>query len=357
MKFVHIADMHFDTAFTTLETKKNIGGLRRLEQREVFKKIIEYIKKENIEYFFISGDLYDQDYIRQTTIEYINNLFKEIPNTKIFISPGNHDPYINNSFYNKFVWNNNVHIFKSKIEKISTTNANIYGFGFDDFYCKDCGIVNLKIDDKEKINILVIHADLDASNDENMVYNPIKNRVLQEKGFDYIALGHIHKTNYNEEENKKYIYPGSTVSLGFDELGEHGMIVGNIEKNKLELNFVKLDEREFREINLDISEINSEEELIEKLNNLNLCENSENKIILIGNRNFEIKINNILKLIQDEKIIKIKDNTKIKYDLEEISKQNNLRGIFVKKLLEKLETGEYSKEEIMQAIEIGLSLI
>ena len=357
MKFVHIADMHFDTAFTTLETKKNIGGLRRLEQREVFKKIIEYIKKENIEYFFISGDLYDQDYIRQTTIEYINNLFKEIPNTKIFISPGNHDPYINNSFYNKFVWNDNVHIFKSKIEKISTKEANIYGFGFDDFYCRDCGLDNLEIDDKEKLNILVIHADLDASNDDDMVYNPIKNRVLQEKGFDYIALGHIHKTNYNEEENKKYIYPGSTVSLGFDELGEHGMIVGNIEKNKLELNFIKLDEREFREIDLDISDINSEEELIEKINNLNLCENSENKIILIGNRNFEIKINNILKLIQNEKIIKIKDNTKIKYDLEEIAKQNNLRGIFVKKLLEKLETGEYSKEEIMQAIEIGLSLI
>ena len=357
MKFVHIADMHFDTAFTTLETKKNIGGLRRLEQREVFKKIIEYIKKENIEYFFISGDLYDQNYIRQTTVEYINNLFKEIPNTKIFISPGNHDPYINNSFYNKFVWNNNVHIFKSKIEKVSTSEANIYGFGFDDFYCRDCGLDNLEIDDKEKLNILVIHADLDASNDDEEAYNPLKSRVLKEKNFDYIALGHIHKTNYNEEENKKYIYPGSTVSLGFDELGEHGMIVGNIEKNKLELNFVKLDEREFIETNLDISEINSEEELIEKLNNLNLCENSENKIILIGNRNFEIKINNILKLIQNEKIIKIKDNTKIKYDLEEIAKQNNLRGIFVKKLLEKLEAGEYTKEEIMQAIEIGLSLI
>ena len=86
MKFVHIADMHFDSPFTTLSDKGNLGEKRRLEQRKVFKKVIEYIKENNIKYLFISGDLYEHKYIRRTTIEYINNLFKEIPETKIFIS-------------------------------------------------------------------------------------------------------------------------------------------------------------------------------------------------------------------------------------------------------------------------------
>lgn len=357
MRFVHIADMHFDTAFTTLDTKKNIGDLRRLEQRDVFKQIIEYIKQEQIKYFFIAGDLYEQEYIKQTTIEYINNLFKTIPSTKVFISPGNHDPFILNSFYSQFKWNENVYIFSSEIEKFSTDEVDIYGFGFNDFYCKDCGIENLIIEDKNKLNILIIHGTLDGGNIENIEYNPIKKSILQEKGFDYVALGHIHKKNYNQTENNKIIYPGSTISLGFDETGEHGMIVGNLEKNKLELNFIKLDNRIFQEIKLDISNIFSEEELIEKLNELNLENNTENKIILIGNRNFEIKINHILKLIQNEKIIKIKNATKISYNLEEISKENNLRGIYVKELLKKLENNEYSKEEILQAIEIGLNLI
>ena len=44
MKFIHIADMHFDTPFTFLGEKENFGDIRRLEQREAFKKIIEYIK-------------------------------------------------------------------------------------------------------------------------------------------------------------------------------------------------------------------------------------------------------------------------------------------------------------------------
>ena len=225
MKFVHIADMHFDSPFVNLSDKEYLGDLRRLDQRKAFKKIIEYIKENNIELLFIAGDLYEQKYIKKSTIEFINNLFKEIPNTKIFISPGNHDPFIKNSYYNKFKWNQNVKIFNSKIEKIELENVNIYGFGFDDFYCTNCNIENLKIDDKNKINILLMHASLDAANLEEKQYNSIKTNILREKEFDYVALGHIHKLNYNTYENQKIVYPGSTISLGFDELGKHGMIV------------------------------------------------------------------------------------------------------------------------------------
>lgn len=85
MKFVHIADMHFDSPFVNLSDKGIMGDLRRLEQRKVFKKIIEFIKENKIKYFFISGDLYEHKSIRQSTIEYINKLFEEIPETKIFI--------------------------------------------------------------------------------------------------------------------------------------------------------------------------------------------------------------------------------------------------------------------------------
>ena len=49
MKFVHIADMHFDSPFATLSDKGNLGEQRRLEQRKIFKKIIEYIKTKSIE--------------------------------------------------------------------------------------------------------------------------------------------------------------------------------------------------------------------------------------------------------------------------------------------------------------------
>ncbi len=356
MKFVHIADMHFDSPFVNLSDRESMGDLKRLEQRKVFKKVIEYIKENKIEYLFIAGDLYEQQYIRKSTIEYINNLFKEIPQTKIYISPGNHDPNLKNSYYNKFKWNENVKIFGSEFEKIEEPEADIYGYGFNDFYCTDCKIQDLQIENKNKLNILVIHMTIDGANLEEKQYNSIPKKLLEEKGFDYVATGHIHKLDYNTYENQKIVYPGSTVALGFDELGKHGMIVGEIEKNLLNLKFIPLSETEFVEIKIDVTEILSNDELLEKINSIKIEKNQFAKIILVGKRNFEIDVYSLYKLIENMQIIKIKNKTKINYDLEKISKENTLRGLFAKRMLQKLNEENLTEEDINiieNAIEIG----
>ena len=357
MKFVHIADMHFDSPFVNLSEKDIMGDLRRLEQRKVFKKIIEYIKENNIKYFFISGDLYEHKYIKQSTIEYVNKLFEEIPETNIYIAPGNHDPYTKNSYYNKYNWSKNVKIFGPKVEKIETQDANIYGYGFDDFYCSDSGVENIEIEQNEKPNILIIHGNIDGSTIEDMQYNSMSKKMLEEKGFDYVALGHIHKKDYNTEENQKIVYPGSTISLGFDELGEHGMIVGDVEKNKLEIQFVKLDDKQFTKRELNVDNIYSKEELIEKINELKIEENNYVEIILIGNRNFEINKYDLIRYILNNNIIKIKDNTKIAYDLEKLENENTLKGLFIKEMNKKIKNAETEEEKeiIEKSIEIGLA--
>lgn len=352
MKFVHIADIHFDMPFTVLN-KNNLAENRRLDQRKVFKKVIDYIKDNNVEMLFITGDLYENEYIRKSTIEYINDCFKQIPNTKIFITPGNHDPYLNNSFYNQYSWNENVKIF-TQLEKLSIDkNIDLYGYGFTSFYSKTINLPqNL---DENKINILLMHADLNGVEKENVKYNPVLENTLMNSKFDYIALGHIHKKNICE--NKKIVYPGSLISGGFDELGEHGMVVGEINEldRKITREFIPLDNKEFKEIEIDISEINSIEGVIENINEINLEENKYYKIILIGKKQIEVNTNELIKNIDNKNIIKIKDKRTIKYDLEKISKEQNLKGIFVKKLLEQMD--KENKEEILDSINIGLSLM
>lgn len=342
MKFVHIADVHLDTPFKTISDRADIGVERRLEQRNALKKVIDYIKENNIEYLFISGDLYDQEYIRESSISFLNDLFKQIPNTKIYIAPGNHDPYIKNSFYATYSWNNNVKIFTNVVEKVENDNVNIYGFGFNNFEMNNNQIKDIILDEPQKINILITHGDLGESK-----YNPMKLNEIKSKGFDYVALGHIHK----RDDTSNIVYPGSLVSLGFDELGKHGMIVGEIIDKKLNKEFVKVDDREFVEFELDVSNIISEEELIEKINNINE-ENKLYKIILIGYRNFPINID--IKLI-NKNIIKIKDNTKLKLDFKE--NNSTLKGLFVKKLNERKNNNlidEKTYEDILEIAEQAL---
>lgn len=354
MKFVHIADMHFDTSFSQINDN-NLGTSRRLDQRKIFKKVIDFIKENDIDYLFIAGDFYEHKYIRESTIDYINKLFKTIENTKIFITPGNHDPYIKNSFYNKYAWNKNVHIFNEDITYVEDEDIRIYGYGFNDFYYTNPAIDNFELEDPSKTNILITHATLNGSNNVDLQYNAIPKNVLARAGFDYVALGHIHKSNYGLGE--KIVYPGSTISMGFDEPGEHGMIVGEIENKVLTTAFIPLDESEFKIIETDISQIVSIEELSEQLNSMELIDNNFYEVYLVGSRKFEIDLYNLKKLIYRNNIIKIKNKTKIDYNLEEISRENTLKGLFVKEIMSRLDSEEYDKEVVEQALEIGLEIL
>lgn len=357
MKFVHIADTHFDCAFNFLSNKADLGDIRRLEQRNAFKKVINFIKENKINYLFISGDLYEQKSIRESTIDYINNLFKEIPETKIYITPGNHDPMIKDSFYKIYGWADNVKIFGSNITKVEEPEFNLYGYGFEDFTLTTPKINQIILDDNNKLNILITHTSLDGSKEQN-VYNPITTKELNEIGFDYAALGHIHKLNL-ENSNQIIVYPGSTCSMGFDEEGQHGMVVGEINKNEdgtvdRKIEFMPLDTKEFVRLDCDVSEFGTLEDLAQHINEINYEENKYYEIILVGGRNFEINKYKLYKLVEKDCVIKIKDTTRMNIDLNELEKELSLRGIFTKKMREMLEQEGAEKETIEKALEYGL---
>lgn len=283
MKFIHIADLHLDTNFDSLSEIDTMPEKRRIDQRKALKKVINYIKENNIKYLFISGDLYEQKYIRKSSIEYMDNLFREVPDTKIYIAPGNHDPYLKNSFYNTYDWSENVHIFKDKIERIEEPEFDLYGYGFADYYCKDVGIENIRIENKDRLNILIVHGSLDGGNDQYRQYNPMSKKNLEQLEFDYIALGHIHKRSFEDYKNQRIIYPGSLISLGFDEVGEHGMICVELTKNELKKEFLKIDEREYVDVDLDVESFASDDDIVEKIENLNLSSGNLYKINLVRN--------------------------------------------------------------------------
>ena len=59
----------------------------------------------------------------------------------------------------------------------------------------------------------------------------------------------------------------------------------------------------------------------------------------------------------NENIIKIKNKTKIEINLEDLSKQNNLKGLFIREILEEINKNNYDKETLENVLEIGLEVI
>lgn len=362
MKFLHLADCHLDAPFVELGQAQNKSNLRRNELLKTFSKVMEIAKSKVVDIVLISGDLFEQKYVDKSTIKSINNIFIQMPNIKIFISPGNHDPFIHNSYYNTFNWAQNVFIFKGVFEKVYLPhlNANVWGVGFNDFYINKCLVKDIDEAEKDKVNILITHGTLDiCAGDER--YHPLALSYISSIGFDYCALGHIHKRTIDEKNN--IYYPGSPEPLGFDEPGQHGVIFGQVNKGFKNINFIPTATREYISLDIDISGISVLEDIVKEIKReINQEKSMVNlyKINLVGKVDDCIVDTTLIEESLKEyfHFLKIEDSTEISYPLEEMEKEYTLRGIFVKKMNKLMEkASQEDKEKLKKALNYGLDAL
>ena len=345
MKFIHLADVHFDTPLLSLKNNRELIKKRRTEYKQVFRDVIQLCKKEEVEFLFISGDLFENKFVQRGTIEFLISSFQLIPNTKVFIAPGNHDPFVKNSPYQMYEWPQNVVIFTGEMGLYSYDNINIYGIGFDDYEFSSNEIENFSLEDTNKINVLVTHGTLDGNSKK---YFDMKTRDLAK--FDYVALGHIHAPKV---DGSSIVYPGSLLSLGFDELGEHGIVVGNFEKGHVTYEFKNMEYHHFDKVEIDISSFKTPEDILHE----NTFEDQYYQIVLKGNRNISVDAVKELLLGQSKNICEIKNETHLAYDFERIATEQTLKGYFAKKMLDEIKEHPGQKEEILNALEMTFQLM
>ncbi|NLK94376.1 MAG: DNA repair exonuclease [Clostridiales bacterium] len=360
IKIVHCADIHFDTPFRDVQEKQS--KINKEELKEVFNNIINFCIDKSVDIFLLAGDIFDNYTINKETIYFIENSFKKLERTRVFISPGNHDPYSESSFYKLIKWPSNVYVFKGQLEKvyIKEFDINIWGAAFNNTYEKNSLLSGFSYDD-DKINIMVLHGEISKSKLGNE-YNPITIEEIQNTHMDYIALGHRHNfSGINKIGKTFYSYSGCPQGRGFDELGNKGIVYGYISKGNADLKFVKTSKRNYLEKRIDISNAFGYEEVKTIIiNSISEEDRKKNlyKIVLVGEINGDFNIDeNLLweKIKGDFYYCKVKDKTSVKYDIEEISKGFSIKGLFVKKLMNELNEANAEEEEIIKiALKLGI---
>ena len=362
VKIVHTADLHFDTPFNEVDEKQRL--INKEELKEVFKNIINFCKEKHVDILLLAGDIFDNLTLSRETIHFIENVFNDIKETRVFISPGNHDPYDNNSFYKLIKWPENVYVFKGNLEKvyIEELKTNVWGAAFNGKYVRKSILKGFSQNDEE-INIMVIHGEL-SSSEEGNEYNPITLKNIRESGMDYIALGHRHNfSGVLKEGSTFYSYSGCPQGRGFDETGDKGIVYGYVAKGFAELSFIKTCKRNYEEVYVDISNLFGYEEIREKILDSikeNDRKNNLYKIILKGEVSEKFHIEEKIvksKLLNDFYFCKVIDKTSIALDIKELSKGYSVKSIFVRKLVKKLKEAKTDEERevIKMALKIGIS--
>ena len=347
IKILHCADLHFDTPFK--ELTKEISQNSKEELLQVFKNIIDLTINEKVQVLLIAGDVFDNLTVNKNTLFFISNQLKRIENVRVFISPGNHDPYNEKSFYKMINWPDNVYIFKGKMQskEIEELNLVVWGAGFNNNYEHE-GLINEINIDKSKINIMVIHGEIEKT------------------GIEYVALGHRHKfSGILKSGNTNYAYSGCPQGRGFDEEGERGIIIGDIYKGGVSLNFKSICKRKYITREVQIDDINTYDELISKILSLGNEEELKRnfyKIILKGKvkEHFTLKENILMEKVKDNfYYIKFIDKTIIGMNINELSMDFSIRGRFVTKIIRMIQKSndEEEKNILQNALKLGMQCL
>ena len=164
IKFLHCADLHLDSPLSALDLQK--AEVRRNEMRASFTSITLYAATNKLDFLLISGDLFDSDYVTKDTVALITSEFAKIPDCKVIIAPGNHDPYTKQSCYRRADFPDNVYIFDSSelsCFDFPDKNTTIYGWAFTEPSLDFCPAEHFAPENPDRINILAVHADYGTS--------------------------------------------------------------------------------------------------------------------------------------------------------------------------------------------------
>ncbi len=323
MRFIHLADIHLGAA-----PDKGLPWCARREEEiwETFRRVIAGIREDPVDFLFIAGDLFHRQPLLGELKE-VAYLFQTIPDTRVYLIAGNHDYMRKDSRYHTFEWPENVIFFyEEELTCVRDPELDVYVYGFSYHHQEipENVLAGIVPEEGEGLHILLAHG-----GDEGHV--PFNVKALASAGFDYIALGHIHKPQILLRD--RAAFSGALEPIDRNDLGEHGYMEGHTEDGRLRVRFVPYACRAYEQILLELDE-NSTQGGIEDDLREQIKENGPDniyRIVLTGNRPPElVLIPERLKALGN--VTEIEDASRLLYDIEYLKKQygNTLVGDYIR---------------------------
>lgn len=260
MKIMHLSDLHIG---------KKVNEYSMLQdQIYILKEILQIIDDEKVETVIIAGDVYDRSLPPNEALELFDEFLYQLSsrNVNVFVISGNHDSPERISYGGRMMTENRIFlspVYDGNVKPITLNDdygeVNFYLLPFvrpADIrrYFPDenienytdavkVAIDNMNVDFNER-NILVTHqfvTGAELSESEDIIVGGTDN-VSGEvfDGFDYVALGHIHREQTVGKDNIRYC--GTPLKYSFSEAKNIKSVTildfndkGNIEYSKIPL--------------------------------------------------------------------------------------------------------------------------
>ncbi|MEK4347766.1 metallophosphoesterase family protein [Paenibacillus sp. FSL P4-0184] len=273
-RFLHAADLHLDSRFAGLaHISPAIRSYLRESTFAALGRLVRVAIQENVDFIVISGDVYDvSDASLQGQLRFQEAL-KELgqQGIHVFLIHGNHDPLDGLRLTTEMP--SHVTVFGGEKPDLATAYrrkdgqevAIVSGISYPTAKVTDNTAVTFSRKPGSRLfHIAMLHGNVDGDL-LHETYSPCSRRDLIERGFDYWALGHIHKRSVLHEK-PAIIYPGNIQGRSIKETGPKGCYVVDVdEAGSATPHFHELDYVRWQVRDLSIEGLSNEAEWIQRV--------------------------------------------------------------------------------------------
>ena len=260
LRLLHTADVHLDSPLKSLALcDPELAERADTTTRAAFSRIIDTAIAEDVAALLIAGDLFDGRQRSARTGAFLIAEFDRLRahGIRVFYVKGNHDA--ENPVSGAIDLPDNVHVFGGRAEKVQLAeNVWIHGISYARRHAPESLLPKFHPPVPGVINIGMLHTSL-AGAPGHDVYAPCTVAELAAHGFDYWALGHVHKRQVHHED-PWIVMPGTPQGRDIGETGPKTATLITI-ADDISIHQVPTSILEFATIDLPLPETESDETL------------------------------------------------------------------------------------------------
>ncbi|MCD4844061.1 MAG: DNA repair exonuclease [Methanosarcinales archaeon] len=255
-KFLHAADIHLDSPLHKLDHYEGapVEEIRQATRR-TFENLINLAIAQKVAFVLLAGDLYDGDWKDYNTGLYFTSQMSKLREAGIpvYIIAGNHDAA--SKITKTLKLPEGVKIFSAdtpETVRVDEPDVAIHGQSFASPSVKKDISSGYPYAIEGCFNIGMLHTCVTGM-EGHEPYAPCTLDGLQSRGYDYWALGHVHKHEVLLE-TPLTIFPGNIQGRNIRETGPKGCVLVTVdERRRPYANFKPLDVIRWFEIETDVS--------------------------------------------------------------------------------------------------------
>lgn len=360
IKILQISDVHLGFRYGGLP--EDAAQQRRRDLSKTFRDALELAKTEQVSFVLIPGDLFDSPTPEAALVQDVRDQLATIAPIKVVIAAGNHDYAYPGSFWSTVDWPSNVTVLSTDWETVTfeEERVQVSGISFAAPYMQH-STLNVVPDNADMIQIAVVHGD--ALTPDQSPYNPLPIAQIERAGYDWLALGHIHKRVISTVGRTTYAYAGSPESHGYDELGAKGVLLITLDKELApKYEFRAIAQRIAERVTVDISSAQTNSDALALIQDALTAEVGDT----YNHDLFELTLTGRMmpgNLVQVPKLaellgvfdVRLTDQTRLQLDFETLAKEDTLEGAFVAQLLEAIKrASEDERPGLEAALDLGV---